>query len=68
MQIVSQAKKGAMKSLHRGLEAAIPDLKRLANKISGVFVNLKNDKKIEESFETVKEKVSQGVEMGAFLL
>jgi galactokinase len=69
MQIVSQAKKGAMKSLQKDIEASIPNIKRFANKITGVFVNLKKDReKIEKGLESVKEKVAQGVDIGSYFI
>ena len=62
MQIVSQAKKGAMQSLHKDLEDAIPDLKRIGKKIADTLVGLTKDQdKIDKGMDLMKEKMKEGV-------
>lgn len=65
MQIVSQAKKNSIKGLHKELEAAIPDLKRIGQKITDLLVGLKQDKqkidKLQKGVDKVKKNMSKGV-------
>ena len=67
MQIVSQAKASAIRGIHRELEAAIPDLKRIGQKITDKLVGLKQDQqKIEElelGVDLVKKRMNMGVDI-----
>lgn len=67
MQIVSQAKRSAIKGIHKDLEAAIPDLKRIGQKITDTLVGLKEDKekvdKISKGVDKVKKRMNKGVDI-----
>ena len=67
MQIVSQAKRAAIRGMHKELEAAIPDLKRIGQKITDTLVGLKQDQqkveKINRDVDKVKKKMTKGVDM-----
>ena len=65
MQIVSQAKKSAIRGIHKDLEAAIPDIKRIGQKITDTLVGLKQDKvkgeKLQLGVNKVKKRMNKGV-------
>lgn len=65
MQIVSQAKREAIRGMHKELEAAIPDLKRIGQKITDTLIGLKQDQvkvdKISKEVDKVKGAMGKGV-------
>jgi len=67
MQVTSQAKKGGISGLRGDIEALIPDLQRVAKKITSTLIGIKKDEKkmniIKGGVEKLKEGVEKGVEM-----
>jgi len=66
MQISCQAKRSAIRGIHRELEAAIPDLKRIGQKITDTLVGLKQDQqrvdKLEADVDKMKQRMGKGVD------
>jgi len=64
MQAISKVKPGAVKGLHQNFEAALPDLKRVAKKITSSLVSLKDNKeKMQQLNSKVKERLKEGVDI-----